>query len=160
MQQIRGLVRIPFSLIANVSANFILIAFIPAMSTGKKNKKTAGPILIHGHEISDRLSHILVITAAWYSWSPVMSSAQLNWIGKMNQTGWLLPEYTSADASAPGMCCSRPPSFPLSSLCSSHWRLSAMYKGGWLFHYTPHLLLKIVLDCLAPPGFSSLLDPK
>lgn len=63
MRQIRGLVRIPFSLIANVSANFILIAFTPAMSTGKK-KKTAGPILIHSHEISDHLSHILVITAA------------------------------------------------------------------------------------------------
>lgn len=63
MHQIRGLVRIQFPLIANVSANFILIAFILAMAA----EKPVGPTLIHGHEISDCLS-LCSAHSGHYSW--------------------------------------------------------------------------------------------
>lgn len=54
MWQIKGLVKIPFSLIANVSANFILIAFIPEMSTEldqlNPRPRDKWPTLLHpGH---------------------------------------------------------------------------------------------------------------
>lgn len=162
MWQIKGLVRIQFSLIANVSANFILIAFIPEMSTWKKKKKKFSRTNFNPRPRDKwtTLSHpghysclIQPVTR------DVVSSVKLDWKNKSGEVAFPRIHSCRHVRSHPCMCCFRS-SVPPLPLCSSHWRLSDMYKGSWLFHYTPHLLPKIVLDCLTPPGFSSLLDPK